>query len=258
MGNLSEIQPLTNAEINMLHDIVTELAPGGTLRAGVNLGNILLVTGETPTGDPVGVSPSMAAAIAEKLGVPVKYVTFKSPGAVADAAGTDDWDIALIADDPERAETIAFCGAYVEIEATYLVPAGSPFTSIEDIDQPGVSIAVSGRSAYDLFLARELKHAKLVRGQGLAGTVKLFVNEKLDVLAGLRPALNEDIKSMPGAKILDGRYTTVQQAIGTKLGNAAAIEFLRAFVTEATQGGLVAKFIEQHGVTGRLDVASGK
>lgn len=240
----------------MSQDIISELAPTGTLRAGVNLGNILLVTGETPEGDPEGVSPSMAAAIAEKLGLPVTLVTFKSPGAVADAVATDEWDIALIADDPKRAETIAFCGAYVEIEATYLVPAGSSLNAIEDIDKPGVRIAVSGRSAYDLFLTRHLKHAELVRGEGLVGTVELFLNEKLDVLAGLRPALNDNVKTMPGAKILDGRFSTVQQAIGTKPNNPAAIAFLREFVAEAIQNGTVAKFIDQHGVTGRLQVAT--
>ena len=240
----------------MSSEIVSELAPTGVLRAGVNLGNILLVTGKTPDGDPVGVSPSMATAIADKLGVPVKLVSFKSPGAVADAVATDEWDIALIADDPKRAETIAFCGAYVEIEATYLVPAGSSFNSIDDIDKPGVRIAVSGRSAYDLFLTRHLKHAELVRGEGLAGTVEMFVAEKLDVLAGLRPALKDNVKTMPGAKILDGRFSTVQQAIGTKPGNDKAIAFLREFVTEATKSGLVAGFIDQHGVTGRLQVAT--
>ncbi len=240
-----------------LENLRAELAPGGTLRAGINLGNILLVTGSTPTGDPSGVSPDMARAIAECLGVPITYVPFASPGEVADAVSSDRWDIALIADDPERAETIAFAAAYVEIEATYLVPQGSPLQSIEDVDRPGVRIAVSGRSAYDLYLARTLKHAELHRGKGLKGALALFVGQELDALAGLRPALNDNARMLPGARVLEGRYTTVRQAIGTRPENTAAVAFLKDFVAEARKSGLVARLIERHGVAGRLQVASG-
>lgn len=241
----------------MSQDIIAELAPGGTLRAGINLANILLVTGSTPAGAPTGVAPDMARAIADRLGVAVSHVPFASPGEVADAAGTDAWDIALIAADPKRAETIAFSAAYVEIEATYLVPAGSEIRSLADVDRPGVRIAVSDRSAYDLFLSRSLKHAELHRAKGLAAALDLFVNGKLDALAGLRPALKANAETLPGARVLDGRFTTVQQAIGTKPENKAAAAFLQAFVAEAKQSGLIAEMIERHGVTGRLQVASG-
>src|ERR1700733_14578015 len=112
----------------MVSDIVAELAPTGVLRAGINLSNFLLVTGKSPSGDPEGVAPDMARAIAERLGVPVAYVPFKTPGELADAAGKGIWDIGLIGAEPLRAETIAFTAAYVEIEATYLVPAGSRLT----------------------------------------------------------------------------------------------------------------------------------
>jgi len=137
------------------------------------------------------------------------------------------------------------------------VPAGSPRAVIDDVDRPGIQIAVSDRSAYDLYLTRALKHAELQRARGLGGAVDLFTSSKLDALAGLRPALIEDIKSMPGARILDGNYTTVQQAIGTPPKNVAAAAFLQDFVMEARASGLVAGFIERHGVEGRLLVASG-
>ena len=114
----------------MTHDALSELTVPGTLRVGINLGNILLVTGTGPTGDPEGVAPDMAAAVAERLGVAVSYVTFATPGEVADAVERDQWDIGLIAVEPKRAEKIAFCDAYVEIEATYLVPEDSPLQSI--------------------------------------------------------------------------------------------------------------------------------
>ena len=123
--------------------IVAELAPHGVLRAAINMSNFLLVTGRTAAGDPTGVSPSMAAAIADRLGVPVKSIPFAKPGELADLAGKDVWDIGNIGAEPARAEKIAFTAAYVEIEATYLVPAGSPLKTIADVDKPGVRIAVA-------------------------------------------------------------------------------------------------------------------
>ena len=234
--------------------IVAELAPHGTLRAGINMSNFLLVTGRSAAGDPQGVSPSMASAIAERLGVPVKYVPFPKPGELADAVDNDMWDIGLIGAEPARAEKIAFTAAYVEIEATYLVPAGSAITSIAEVDRPGVRIAVSARSAYDLWLDRNIKHATLVRSDGLAGAVEKFQRDGLEALAGLRPALLSDVQKMPGARILDGQFTAVQQAIGTPRKNVEGAKFLREFVEEAKASGLVAGFIAQHKVQG-LSVA---
>ncbi len=241
----------------MSRDIVSELAPSGTLRAAINLANGLLVTGSTAAGEPSGVAPDMAREIADRLGVAVAYVRFASPSQVADAAGRDAWDIALIAAEPARAESIAFSAAYVEIEATYLVPESSSIGSVADVDRPGMRIAVSAGTAYDLYLTRSLEHAELQRTDGQAGAVDLFITGKLDALAGLRPALNRQVEELPGTRILEGRFTAVQQAIGTKPGNLAAAAFLQEFVAEAKASGLVARLIERHGVAGRLLVASG-
>jgi polar amino acid transport system substrate-binding protein len=234
--------------------IVAQLAPHGVLRAAINMSNFLLVTGRTASGDPEGVSPSMAAAIADRLGVPVKYVPFPKPGELADQAGKDVWDIGNIGAEPARAEKIAFTAAYCEIEATYLVPAGSPLKSIADVDKPGVRIAVTARSAYDLWLERNIKHAPLVRSDSLDSALQQFVAEKFEALAGLRPRLITDVKTLPGAVLLEGQFTAVQQAVGTAKANAEGAAFLSAFVEEAKASGLVASFIAQHKVQG-LSVA---
>ena len=144
-------------------DVALQLAPTGVLRAGINMSNFLLVSGTSPSGDPVGVAPDMARAIAERLGVPVAYQKFPRPGELADAAEDDVWDIGLIGDEPARAQKIAFSPAYVEIASTYLVPAGSPLRAIEEVDRPGIRIAVTARTAYELWLSRHIRHAELVR-----------------------------------------------------------------------------------------------
>jgi polar amino acid transport system substrate-binding protein len=238
----------------MSPEIVAELAPTGVLRAGINLSNFLLVTGKSPAGDPSGVSPDVAREVARRLGVPIKYVPFKSPGELADQALNDIWDIGLIGAEPQRAETIAFTAAYCEIEATYLVPAGSKLKAIADVDAPGVRIAVTGRSAYGLWADRNIKHATLVRSDTLDSAYEQFVREKLEALAGLRPRLLSDVAKLQGARILEGRFTAVQQAIGTPRKNIAGAAFLADFVEEAKESGFIASLIERHKVVG-LSVA---
>jgi polar amino acid transport system substrate-binding protein len=238
----------------MSQTVTAELAPSGVLRAGINLSNFLLVTGKSASGDPEGVAPDMARAIADKLGVKIAYVPFRTPGELADAASSGVWDIGLIGAEPQRAETIAFTNAYVEIEATYLVPAGSPIKRIAEVDRPGIRIAVTGRSAYGLWLDRNIKAAELVRSESLDSAFEQFIRDKLDALAGLRPRLLSDVEKLPGARILEGQFTAVQQAVGTQKKNTAAAAFLRGFVEEAKASGLVKRLIERHRVVG-LSVA---
>jgi polar amino acid transport system substrate-binding protein len=238
----------------MIAEVRAQLAPHGVLRAGINMSNFLLVTGQSAAGDPEGVAPSMARAIADRLAVPVQYVPFPKPGELADQAGRDVWDIGLIGAEPARAEKIAFSAAYAEIEATYMVPPGSALKTIADVDQPGVRIAVTARSAYDLWLERNIANATLVRSNSLDAAYEQFAAEKLDALAGLRPRLLSDVARMPGAAILSGGFTAVQQAVGTARANVTAATWLHAFVEEAKASGLVARFIEQHKVKG-LSVA---
>jgi len=240
--------------MDMSPDIVSELAPTGKLRAGINMSNFLLVTGKAENGDPQGVSPEMAAEIAHRLGVEVEYVPFKTPGELADAALDNVWDIGNIGAEPQRAQHIDFTAAYVEIKATYLVPPGSVIQSIEDVDQVGNRIAVSARSAYDLWLERNINNAELVRVSGLDASFEAFEQQNLEALAGLEPRLLSDVGRMPGARILDGQFTAVQQAIGTQKTNAKAAAWLKDFVEEAKASGLVRSFIDKHKVVG-LSVA---
>jgi polar amino acid transport system substrate-binding protein len=238
----------------MDRNVVAELAPKGVLRAGINMSNFLLVTGKTAAGDPQGVAPDMAAEIARRLGVPIAYVPFERPSKLADAAGSDAWDIGLIGAEPQRAQKITFTPAYCEIEATYLVPGDSPIAGVAEVDRPGVRITVRRGAAYDLWLERNIKHAAVLRSDSADGPFNQFVGDKLEAYAALKPALLKDREKLPGSRILPGNFMTVQQAIGTEKKNAAGAAFLRDFVAEAKTSGLVAQLIEKHRVQG-LSVA---
>ena len=110
------------------------------------------------------------------------------------------------------------------------MPAGSSIQSVSDVDQPGIRIAVSARSAYELWLSDNIQNAELKLAQGLDGSFDLFVEEKLEALAGLRPRLITDVEKLPGARILDGQFMAVQQAMGTKPDRVAAAAYMREFV----------------------------
>jgi len=228
---------------------IKELAPLGTLRVGVNLSNFLLVSKQTAESIG-GIVPDLAQELARRLGLALELVRYPQPGAVADAARHNAWDVAFIGAEPQRASEIDFTEPYLEIEATYLVPAGSPIRSIAEVDRKGVRIAVMNRSAYELWLARNIRSAELVRADSIEASYQLFVREKLDVLAGLKPRLLQDRDKLPGSRILEGRFTAVQQAIGTPKGRPAAAAYLREFARDIKASGLVAQLIARHDVKG--------
>src|ERR671939_1905454 len=169
--------------------IVSELAPTGVLRAAINMGNFLLVTGKCPNGDPSGVSPDMAAAIAARLGVPVKFIPYARPGELADDAEKGLWDIGNIGAEPQRAAVINFTAAYAEIEATYLVPAGSPIKSVAEVDRPGRRVAVTARSAYGLWLENNFTRGELLQFDTADAAIRAFSEQKMDAYPGPRPGL---------------------------------------------------------------------
>ena len=227
-----------------------DLAPSGKLRVGINFGNVLLTGKDPKTGEPRGVAVDLARELGRRLGVPVEIVPFDSAGVMADAVKAGKWDVAFLGAEPQRANEIAFTAAYAEIETTYLVPAGSPLRAIADVDRPGVRIAVASKSAYDLYLSSNLKHAQLVRVQGVNAAREAFLSQKLDALAGLRPLLLTDAEKLPGSRVLEGRFSTVQQAIGTPKAREAAAKYLRDFAEDVKASGFVARSIEKHGVRG--------
>jgi len=227
-----------------------EFAPTGKLRVGLNYQNFLLVNGDGPGGEPRGIAPDLARELARRLGLPIEYVKFDAAGKLFDGVKGGACDVGFLGAEPQRASEIDFTEAYLEIPVTFLVPPGSPIKAIADIDRAGVRISVSERSAYDLFLSRNLKNATLVRVQGIPASYDAFVQQKLEALGGLKPRLVEDQKRLAGSRILDGQITGVQQAIAAPKGRAAAAAYLRAFAKDIKQSGLVARAIQANGVAG--------
>ena len=236
-------------------EIQSELSSNGILRAAINMSNFLLVTDKTKDGIPIGVSPDMAKELANKLDLQLKLIPYDTPGEIADDAGNDNWDICNIGAEPQRAEKINFSAAYAEIQATYLIPPNSKLQNISEVDIAGNKIAVASRTAYGLWLERNIHNAELIQVEGVGNSFDVFSNENLDALAGLRPALIDDVEKIPGAKILEGQFMSVQQAIGTSNKNIKSSIYIAKFVEEMKKNGFVQKLIDKHNVNGKLSVA---
>ena len=229
------------------------LAPTGTLRAGINLSNFLLVSGQNTDGTPAGVSPDLARHIAAILDVPCQFVAFETPGQLADAAADDVWDICNIAHEPERARLIDFSQPYVLIDAHFLVRADSPLTSNEDIDQPNVKIAAFYRSAYDLWLRDNLRHASLLAADSIEQSHDLFLRGEADVLASLKPRLQTELASGQH-RIIAPRFTAIKQAVGIKKTDPAVLQFLNDLIAATIKDGFIEASLAAHGVADKLSL----
>ena len=226
-----------------------QLTPTGKLRAGINFQNQLLTT-LGPNGEQGGVAVEFARELARRLAVPLEIIPYKSAGALADSVTTGAWEISVLGDEPERARVLDFATPLTEIEATYLVPAGSPIRGIDEVDRVGIRIVSPARSAYDLFLSRTIRNARLVQIAGSRAAEQHFVREKLDVMAGLKPALLELAPTLPGSRILDGNFTVVRHTVCVPKGRDAAAAYLRDLVEDVKASGLVTRWIAESGVKG--------
>ena len=225
------------------------LAPTGKLRAGMNLQNTLFTT-KAPDGALQGVSVDVMNEMGRRLGVPVEWVMFQTPGDVADAATGGKWDAAILAIESSRAATIDFSPPLTEIVATYMVQPGSKLARVEDVDAPGVKIAVSEKAGYELYLSKALKHAELVKIRGTSSSFDVFRERKLDAVASLKPFLLDWQAKYPGARVLDGRFMTVNHGVSVPKGRPGAQAWLDKFARDLVASGFIARSIERHRVQG--------
>lgn len=230
-------------------DARKELAPTGTLRAAINLGNGVLAQKDETTGEPKGVTPDLARELGKRLGVPVQLVVYEAAGKVFDAAAKNEWDIAFVAIEPVRASVIEFTAPYVLIEGVYAVTKDSPIKSLADVDKAGNRIAVGLKSAYDLFLSRTIKNATIVRAAtgGSRAMIDLFRAEKLEVVAGVRQPLTDYVKDHADMRLIDEPFMQIEQAMGTPKGRLAGAAYLRGFVEEMKASGFVADALKRSG-----------
>ena len=239
-GAMADIPPAARAD----------LAPTGKLRAAINYGNFILATKDRTTGESRGVAVDLTQELGRRLGVPVQIVAYDSVAIMGDAAPTGVWDIAFLGSDPKREALMSFTAAYLEIEATYLVPGGSPLRTAAEVDRDGVRVAAPARANYELFLSRSLKHAQLVSTASAEAAFELLTSGKVEALAGLTQSLLGLEPRLAGSRLVEGRFMGVQQSIAVPKGKDAGLAHLRRVVEDAKGSGLVARAIERTGAKG--------
>lgn len=229
--------------------VVPRLANAGVLRVALNLANPLLVrpdyaSGSTP--DFGGVAPELAKAIAARLGVEVAFVPFNDVGSLVAAVDDKRWDIAFVGADPARRHSMRFTSAYAEIPVTGLVHSDSPLASVDEIDREGLRILSIAHSAFDLWLQRHIRHARIVQADSASEAAQRFRDESFDVLAGLKQQLLADMNRLPDTRMLMGRFTAIQQSIAIPLHMSDLANSLEHLVVEARESGLIGQLIKRN------------
>ena len=238
----------------MIDDIIKKIAPTGVLRIGVNMNNFLLVNSKDKLGVVDGVSPGIGKKLAKELNISFEIVQFANPGLLADAVNNNEWDIGNIASEKERSKTIDFSDPYVNIDANFLFREEDNFKNNNDIDQSGIQIAVFERSAYDLWLTENFKKAELIRVNSIEESHNLFKENKVNILAGLKPKLIDEMKKNNNYEMIQSPFTYIKQSIGIKKGNPEVLDFINKFISNNIKEGYIKSLLKQHNVQDKLSI----
>lgn len=223
-----------------------DLAPTGTIRFGINVANPFLTRKESIFGELAGVAIDLAKAVAGSLELPFEFVTYDAAGKLFDAVDTGAWDVTFLAIEPARAEKVLFTSPYATIEGTYLVKSLVDFPTLADVDRPGVRIAVGRNAAYDLFLTRNLKHARLVRADKPSAALSLFTSGEADVVAGVRQGLTVFANGDGRLHVLPGCFMSIEQGIAVPKAKQFAAAYLQRFLDDEIKLGRVDEIIARH------------
>ncbi|MDB0054084.1 ABC transporter substrate-binding protein [Candidatus Pelagibacter sp.] len=238
----------------MIEAISKKLVPTGVLRVGINMSNFLLINGKDSDGLPDGVSPDIGKRLARELNVECKLIQFKKPGLLADAVDENMWDVGNIACEKERSKTIDFTNPYVNIDANFMFRKKDNLKTNGDINLPGIKIAVLERSAYDLWLTENFKNVELIRVNTIEESHQLFREDKVNVLAGLKPKIIEEIKTNNDFQMINSPFTYIKQSIGIKKGNPEILDFLNKFITNLIKEGHIKNLLKKHNVQNKLSI----
>jgi polar amino acid transport system substrate-binding protein len=223
----------------------SELAPTGTLRVAVFTGNPVLGTADKASGEVKGTTATMGRALAQAAGVPVKIIGYSAIAKMVEDAKTGEWDVAVVAFDPARKSVVEFAPPHIVVDLTYLVAPGSNIRSVPEADKPGVSIAAAKGAATTLFLERTLKSAKVVQADNEPAAFGLIKDGKAQVYAQNRYMLLGLADGLPGARVLEDRFSAAEMCLIVPKGRNAALAYVSEFVEQSKQSGTVQRAIDE-------------
>ena len=227
-----------------------ELAPSGRLRVAIAMSALggAFWSWKDAAGKPTGIPVDLGAEMARRLGVPVEYVPYENSGQITDAAAKGEWDVTFVPEDAERATKIAFGPIYNVGDATYIVRAGLPVQTAEQLDQPGMKIVAVANTTTMRGAQRSLKNVTVVGVQSTAEIVAMLRDGRADAFANLRDQLVPLSQQIPGSRVLPGAFQQTKTAIAVPLNKPAALAYATAFMTEAKTGGMLRRMLDAHGL----------
>ena len=238
-----------------MFDLVrTKISKNNILRVGINMSNFLLVNKDSTFSNPKGLSPDIGALLAKELDLQCQFISFKNPGELADATDQNKWDVGNFAYEKKRAEIIDFSNPYINIDANFIMRKDNQISKNEEVDSKNLKIAVVNRSAYDLWLSDNFKNAKIVRAKTIIESHTLFNEGKVDVLAGLKPKLIEELAENKNLKIIDKPFTFIKQSIGIKKGSVEVTKFLNNFILKIISEGIIERLLKKHKLENKLSI----
>jgi polar amino acid transport system substrate-binding protein len=226
------------------------LAPSGKLRVALQQGNALNVTKDPVSGEMKGLGFDLGKELARRMGVPLEPVLYPSVGAVLDSGRSGGWDVAHFGFSPERAKEFDFAPVHLEVEFGYLIPGGSPISTMADVDRPGIRVVVQEKSGPDAFFTRSLKNAALIRASSNPAALEALKSGSADGMGSIKPILFDMSNQLPGSRVLDGRPGIDPHAMAMPKGRDRAMPYLRQFMEDAKSQGLVKAAIERAGLRG--------
>ena len=226
------------------------LAPTGTLRVAVYPGSPTSMVADAPDAERRGLTVDIGRELARRLGVPLEFKVYPRVAEVVAALGRGEADVTITNATPERAKVLDFAPPLVALELGVLVPAGSPVSSVDTIDRLDARIGVSQGSSSERVLGPRLRQARLMPQPTLQHAAQALRQRELDAFATNKAILFELAPSVPGARVLDGRWGLEHVALGTPKGRDPALQWLREFNAAMVAEGHLQRAVERAGLRG--------
>ena len=244
LASLAEAQQVPDAR-------VADLAQAGKIRVGVHS---VMYTKDPQTGELKGASVGIilldiARALGARIGVEILPVGHPTIPEMLTCLTAGACDMGFMGPDPSRTG-VDFSPPILQLDYTFLVPAGSSIQRIADVDRPGVRIAVVSDHASTLTLSRMLKHAQLVYAATPDPTFELLRTGQADVFASIRGVLLAYSTKLPGSRVLEDHYGANLLGMVVPKGQAARLAYISEFIEQAKASGLVQQAIERAGLPG--------
>lgn len=228
------------------------LAPTGKLRLAFLANTAMHATQDPASGELRGPAIDVGKEMARRLGVPFQPVTYRTVAETVASAGKGEWDAIAIGINPDRLKIMDFSAPYSQIEIGILAAPAARISAVDDIDKPGIRIAVLQRGDSDILLTQSLKRATLVRTQTIGESLEMVKSGKADATSALKTFLIPAAEQFPGSRIVPGRLAVQEIAIAVPKGGDVSVRYIRRLINELKSEGFVKASIERAAVRGLM------